>query len=235
MYSKNVGDFDVHLKDEKYEQLICYSSFGRPRTFECGLQTDLFDTKRHVGYIDRELKGDDEDMIEEQRQEIITFRLPLEARITEEIYETTIVTETKQNHQQIEEVRRKIKPDNFLEEAIQNETTERVRPLDGTRIKSSIDNKQQQPKQQQEKKRSSSPEDFVEESYEVITTLQRLQDGDIFITATNPRSTIVQRSTDLSKANLQSSEDDSPYCEEWTVTEAKSKRDGQIIKTMIER
>lgn len=197
MYSKDSGDYDVRGHDENYEELTWYSSYKRPQTIECGFQTDLFDTKRNVGYLDQELKIDDEDMIEEQRQEIITFRLPLERRTTEEIFETTIVTETKQSNQ-IEEISR-----------IQNETTE--------------------------KQRSSSPEQLVEESYEVVSTLTKPSDGSFLITATSPRTTIVKKIDQASPSKFQSSEDDSSYCEEWTVTESKRKQDGQTVSTTIER
>jgi hypothetical protein len=40
---------------------------------------------------------------------------------------------------------------------------------------------------------------------------------------------------DLTAGKPPSSEDDSSYCEEWTVTEAKRKHDGQTIKTIIDR
>jgi hypothetical protein len=213
MYSKDVGDFDVRVKEEKYEEFTWNSVYGqKARTFERGFQTDLVDTKRHVGYLDRELKVVDEDNVEEQRQEIITFRLPLERRITEEIYETTITTETKQKNQQIEEIRSRNKSDDY----IKSETKEWTRPFT-------------------DKKRLKSPEELVEESYEVVSTLKKPRDGDFLIASTGPRSTIIQKSSDASATKLQSSEDDSSYCEEWTVTEAKRKQDGQTVKTIIDR
>ncbi|CAF0876906.1 unnamed protein product [Rotaria sordida] len=220
MYSKNVGDYDVRLNDNKYEELISYPLYGRPRTYDCGFQTDLFDTKRHVGYINRE----DEDIIEEQRQEIITFRLPLERQTTEEIYETTIITETKKNNQQIEEIHHKNKLDNFDKKIIKSETTEWIRTSDNNDIKSSINIQQ----------RSKSPEELIEESYEIVSTITKPHDGNFLIAAINPQTTIVQRYDNMSPTKLQSSEDDSSYCEEWTVTEAKRKQDGQTIKTIID-
>ncbi|CAF3330091.1 unnamed protein product [Rotaria socialis] len=220
MYSKETGDYDVRTD----ERVTCYSSYGRQRTFECGLQTDLFDTKRCVGYLDQELKFDDEDIIEEQRQEIITFRLPLEQRTTEEIYKTTIVTETKQNNQ-IEEISRTNKLDNFDKKIVNSEATEWMRTSTNDETK-----------QQDQRRRSKSPEELVEESYEVVSTVKKPRDGSFLITATSPRSTIVQTCTDVSPSSkLQSSEDDSSYCEEWTVTEAKRKQDGQTVKTIIDR
>jgi len=206
MYSKTVGDFDVHIDDQR--------TFYRPsRTFESSFQTDLFDTKRHVGYIDNELKIKDENIIEEQQQEIITFRLPLERQTTEEIYETIITTETKQNNRQIEEIQSENKLENFDRTFTKSETTEWTRPLDNTGIKSTIDNKQQ-------KKRSNSPEELIEESYEILSTLIKPRD---------------EKYADLSTTKLQSSEDDSSYSEEWIVTEAKRKQDGQTVKTIIDR
>jgi hypothetical protein len=221
MYSKTVGDFDVRINDER-------TLYRQGRTFESGcFQTDLFDTKRHVGYIDDKLKIENEDAIEEQRQEIITFRLPLESRTTEEIYETTITTETKQNNRQIEEIRNK--NNNFGTTFIKSETTEWTRPFGTTGIKSSIDTKQQK------KIRSNSPEQLIEESYEVVSTVKNSQDGNILVTSINPQSTIIEKYDDLSITKLPSSEDDSSYNEEWTVTEAKRKQDGQIVKTIIDR
>ncbi|CAF2768137.1 unnamed protein product [Rotaria sp. Silwood2] len=225
MYSKETGDYDVRINDDKHEELTWYSLYGRPKTFECGLQTDLFDTKRHVGYIDHQLKSDDEDTIEEQRQEIITFRLPLEKRTTEEIYETTIITETKQNNQQIEEIHCKNKLDNFDKKIIKSETTEWTRTSGNNDIK----------QQEQEIQRSKSPEEVIEESYEIVSTLKKPHDGNFLIAATSPQSTIVQKYNDLSSTKIPSSEDDSSYCEEWTVTEAKRKQDGQTVKTIIDR
>jgi hypothetical protein len=217
MYSKNVGDFDVRVKEEKHEE-YSWNSFYRqkPRTFECGFQTDLFDTKRHVGYLDQELKIEDEDAIEEQRQEIITFRLPLERRTTEEIYETTITTETKQNNRQIEEIRSQNKSNDYNSTIIKSETKEWTKPL-------------------VEKRREKSPEELIEESYEVISTLKKPRDGDFLIASNSPQSVMIQKSADLTTTKIQSSEDDNSYSEEWTVTEAKRKQDGKTVKTIIDR
>jgi len=207
MYSKDVGDFDVRIN---HEQSTWNSSYGRTKTFERGFQTELFDTKRQVGYITHKLKTEDEDAIEEQRQEIITFRLPLESFTTEETYETTITTETKQNNRQIEEI---------YETTITKDTKQPEEIASQTNTQ----------------RRSNSPEELVEESYEVVSTLTKPRNGDFLITSTNPRSTIVQTHPHLSTTKVQSSEDDSSYCEEWTVTEAKRKQDGQTIKTIIDR
>jgi hypothetical protein len=215
MYSKNVGN------DERSEEYICQTIYRRPQTFESGFQTDLVDTKRRVGYLDQQLK--DEETIEEQRQQIITFRVPLETRTTEEIYETTVTTETKQNNRQIEEIRSQTKHDNVDTTFMKSEITEWTRPL-GTPMATN------QPKRQ-----SKSPEQLIEESYEVVSTLAKPRDGDFLITSTSPRTTIIQTQTDSSAHKLQSSEDDSSYSEEWTVTEAKRKKDGQTVKTIIDR
>jgi hypothetical protein len=224
MYSKNVGDFDVRINNEIMEEYTWNAIYRQPRRFETGFQTDLFDTKRRVGYLDQELKIVDEEAIEEQRQEIITFRLPLETITTEEIYETTITTETKQNNLQIEEIQSEKKRNNFDRTSIKSETTEWTRSLD-----SSIDNKQQP------KRRSKSPEELIEELYEVVSTVTQPHEGEFLITSTTPRSTIIQKSANLSTTKLPSSEDDSSYSEEWTVTEAKRKRDGQTVQTIIDR
>jgi hypothetical protein len=114
MYSKDVGDFDVRQTDERnmsddVQTSSAWRSYSaRTNTLDCGLQTDLFDTQRDVGYVNHRMTHDQDDLIEEQRQEIITFHLPLEERTTEEIYETTITTETRENHQKIEEIRRQL-------------------------------------------------------------------------------------------------------------------------------
>ena len=213
MYSKNVGN------DEQSEEYICHTIYRRPQTFESGFQTDLLDTKRHVGYLDQQMKTEDEEAIEEQRQEIITFRVPLETRTTEEIYETTVTTETKQNTRQVEERRTPPKSENVDSSYMKSETTEWTRSL-GTK---------------QSQRQSKSPEQLVEEAYEVVSTLTKPRDTDFLITSTSPRSTVVQTQTDASMTKFQSSEDDSSYSEEWTVTEAKRKKDGQTVKTIIDR
>jgi hypothetical protein len=217
MYSKDVGDFDVRITNER--ELTYDSLYERPLTSEHGFQTELFDTKRDVGYIKRSLKPADEDIIEEQRQEVITFRLPLEARTTEEIYETTITTETKQNNRQYEEIRSKNKLENIDTTIVKSEMTEWTRSLGNN----------------EQKKRLNSPEELVEESYEVVSTLTKPKYGEFLITSSSPRSTVIQRYGDVSTTKLQSSEDDSSYCEEWTVTEAKRKEDGQTMRTIIDR
>jgi len=252
MYSKDVGDFDVRIgTDENEKEYVEHQEFtwntlygrqvpsqSQSTTFERGFQTDLYDTKREVGYIERPLKQH-EDSIEEQRQEIITFRIPQQTYepTTEETYETTITTEKKQNNQQFEEIRSQMKHDDVDNTIIKSEITEWTRSLGGSSstMKSSTDNIKQ------EKTRSRSPEELVEESYEVISTLTKPHDEDFLITSTSPRSKMVssssttQRYVDLTAGKPPSSEDDSSYCEEWTVTEAKRKQDGQTVKTIIDR
>lgn len=154
MYSKDVGDGDVRY---------------RFRTFESGFQTDLFDTKRTVGYLD-----DQEDVVEEQRQEIITFRLPIEERTTEEIYETTITTEKKEN---LEEIRTK--------------------------------------------RRSQSPEQLIEESYEVVSTVTKPKDGNILVTSTNPGVVQIQRFAERSTTTIGQSNE---VQEHWKVTDVRDQQ-----------
>ncbi len=87
----------------------------------------------------------------------------------------------------------------------------------------------------QSKRSSNSPEQLVEESYEVVSTLTKPRDKDVLIASTSPRTATIQTHADSSTTKLQSSEDDSSYCEEWTVTEAKRKQDGRTVKTIIDR
>lgn len=250
MYSKNVGDFDVRIGDEENEkEYVEHQEFtwntlygqriptqSQSTTYERGFQTDLHDTKREVGYVERPLKKY-EDTIEEQRQEIITFRLPQQTYepTTEETYETTITTEKQQNNQEYEEIRSQMKHEDVSTTIIKSETTEWTRSLGGSAMKSSTDNTKL------EKTRSRSPEELVEESYEVISTLTKPHDDEYLITSTSPKSTMMssssttQRYVDLTAGKPPSSEDDSSYCEEWTVTEAKRKQDGQTVKTIIDR
>lgn len=213
-YSKNVGN------DERIEESSWKTTSQRSRTFESGFQTDLVDTKRRVGYLDQESKVVDEEAIEEQRQEVITFRVPLETR-TEEIYETTVTTETKQKNRQIIEIRNQSNANNKETTLMKSETTERTRPV-GTLT-------------ERKPRRSQSPEELVEESYEILSTLVKPRDGKFLITSTSPRTTVIQKYPDASPNKFQSSEDDSSYCEEWTVTEAKRKKDGQTVQTIIDR
>ena len=248
MYSKDVGDFDVRIGNEEsekeyveHQEFTWNTSYGRraplhsqSTTFERGFQTDLHDTKREVGYIHRPLKQY-EDSIEEQRQEIITFRLPQQPpeTTTEETYETTITADRKQTNQQFEEeIRNQMKYDNVNTTTIKSETTEWTRPLGSSTMKTSIASTKQ------DRTRSHSPEELVEESYEVVSTLTKPHDTEFLTTSGSPRSTVTsstQRFVDLSAGKLPSSEDDSSYCEEWTVTEAKRKQDGHTVKTIIDR
>jgi hypothetical protein len=251
MYSKDVGDFDVRIGDDENErEYVEHQEFtwntlhgrrpslhSQSTTYERGFQTDLYDTKREVGYLQRPLKQH-EDTIEEQRQEIITFRIPQKPLETmaEETYETTVTREMQGNNQQFEEIRTQAtKHDAVDTTIIKSELTEWTRSLGSTGLHSSIDTTKQQ------KTRSHSPEELVEESYEVVSTLTKPRDVDFVTTTTSPRSTMMssssttQRYVDSSTAKLPSSEDDSSYCEEWTVTEAKRKQDGQTVKTIIDR
>ena len=118
---------------------------------------------------------------------------------------------------------------------IKSETTEWVRSLGSNTMKSSIDNTTQ------EKTRSRSPEELVEESYEVVSTLTKPHGEEYLFTSTSPRTTMssssatTQRYVDTTSGKHPTSEDESSYCEEWTVTEAKRKQDGQTVKTIIDR
>ena len=231
MYSKDVGDYDVRRENERYqfeeEEVTWRSLSKRPATFERGFQTDLSDTKRELGYIDHRARHD-EDVVEEQRQEIITFRLPLVERTTEETYETTITTETKQNSRQIEETHTRPKPTQMdTSTSMKSELTEWTRSLGSHGRISSTD---------QEKRRPKSPEELIEESYEVVSTLTKPKDGHFLVTGTSPRVASIQRSTNVSTSKLQSSEEDNSYREEWRVTDtAKAPSDGQTVKTAVDR
>ena len=178
-----------------------------------------------------------DESVEEQRQEIITFRLPQRTseQITEETYETTVTTETQPDIHQFQETRSQKTHEDVDTQFTRTEITEWSRSLGTGTTKTSIDTTKQ------ERSRPRSPEELVEESYEVVSTLAKPHDADFLITVSSPRSTTVssaattQRYTDLSAGKLLSSEDDSSYCEEWTVTEAKRKQDGQTVKTIIDR
>lgn len=244
MYSKHVGDYDVRISEQEPErEFIEHQEFTwntlhgrRPplhsqrTTFECGFQTDLFDTKREVGYIHRPLLKQQEDTIEEQRQEIITFRVPRQSleTTTEETYETIVTAVKPDTHKKFDEIRTQTKHEDVDSTIIKTEITEWSRASDSAKTtKSSIDTTRKQ------KQRSYSPEELVEEAYEVVSTLTKPPDVDISITLTTPRTT--KQQVDLSAGKQASSEDDSSYCEEWTVTEAKRKNDGQTVKTIIDR
>ncbi|CAF1281668.1 unnamed protein product [Rotaria sordida] len=252
MCSKEVGDFDVRTSGDAHEreysehqEYTWNTVYGRRTplhsqrtTFERGFQTDLHDTKREVGYTGRSLKQH-EDVVEEQRQEIITFRLPKPSyeTTTEETYEAIVTTEKPPIKEKFEEIRSQIKHDEIDTTMMKSELTEWTRSLGSTSsstMKSSIDNIQQK------QIRSHSPEDLVEESYEVISTVTKPFDTEYLVSSTSPRSTTTTATTtqqyvDITSGKLPSSEDDSSYCEEWTVTEAKRKKDGQTVKTIIER
>jgi hypothetical protein len=250
MYSKDVGDFDVRIDNEQnereyveHQEFSWNNLYGRraplhsqTTTYEHSFQTDLHDTKRDVGYTEIPIKQQ-EDTIEEQRQEIITFRLPQKSPETtvEETYETSITTERQQNNQQFEEIRSQMKHEDVDTTIIKSETAEWIRSLGSSAMKSSIDTTKQ------EETRSRSPEELVEESYEVVSTLAKPRDSGYLITSTSPRSTTTltssttQRYVDTATGKPPTSEDESSYCEEWTVTEAKRKQDGQTVKTIIDR
>jgi hypothetical protein len=103
-------------------------------------------------------------------------------------------------------------------------------------MKSSIDTTKQKTT------RSRSPEELVEESYEVVSTLTKPHEEQFLTTASSPKSKQVASAlstarhyVEVNPAKATSSEDDSSYCEEWTVTEAKRKQDGQTVQTVIDR
>lgn len=250
MYSKDVGDFDVRVTDddrqggfEEHQEFTWNALYGRraplhsqSTAFEQGFQTDLRDTQREVGYVARPLKSR-EDNVEEQRQEIITFRVPQRTApetMTEESYETTVVTNNRPSNRKYEETRTRTKYDNADTTIIKSETSEWTRSLGSTALTSSMETSREQ-----RKARSQSPEDLVEESYEVVSTVTQPEQTEFLMTSTRPKSTMVssttQRHLDTSASKPVSSEDDSSYCEEWTVTEAKRKQDGQTVKTIIDR
>jgi hypothetical protein len=141
-YSKDVGDFDVRRQLVEHDERSWQSYLHQPVTSERALQTELFDTKRDVGYIDDAL-------VEEQRQEILTFRLPLKHVTTEEIYETTVTTENKQSHREVEELHKRVA-------AEQSYAHERVIPIDVSECRS-----------------RSAPEELIEECYEVVSTVSQ--------------------------------------------------------------
>jgi hypothetical protein len=250
MYSKDVGDYDVRKSDtnvddnqqrEYFEEheFTWNALHGRraplhsqSATYEQSLQTDLYDTQRELGYIVRPLKTKD-DTIEEERQEIITYRVPIERSLdatTEETYETIVTTE---NRRPYEENVTQTKHENIDTIIRKSELTEWSRLIGNRNVHASINT------QQDGKHRSQSPEELVEESYEVVSTLTKPNDGTYLITSTKPTpnvsSSSTQRIIDPSASKPVSSEDDSSYCEEWTVTEAKRKQDGQTVKTIIDR
>ncbi|CAF1614470.1 unnamed protein product, partial [Adineta ricciae] len=203
MYSKDVGDYDVRVGEVRNEEFTWNSLYGRVATFERGFQTELVDTNRRVGYLSQE------DDVEEQRQEVITFCLPLETQTTEEIYETTITTETMESNRQIEEI--------YETNVTTDKTLDRV----------------------QQQQRAHSPEELIEESYEIVSTLTKPRNGDVIITTNSPRSTLVESRTTAAAAvaatKASMSEDENSYCEEWTVTEAKRKEGGETVQTTIDR
>ncbi|CAF3102541.1 unnamed protein product [Rotaria socialis] len=239
MYSKDVGDFDVRIGDEEHEkEYVEHQEFtwntlhgrrpslhGQRITLDCGFQTDLRDTKREVGYIERPLLKQREDTIEEQRQEIITFRVPRQSQetTTEETYEAVVTKEKPRTTDKTEEIRSQIKHDDSSTTTMKSEFTEWSRTFGSNTKKSTVDIKKQ------EDIRSRSPEELVEESYEIVSTIEKPWRTDSLITSTT------QQYVDLTSGKLPSSEDDSSYCEEWTVTEAKRKKDGQTVKTIIDR
>ncbi|CAF1460677.1 unnamed protein product [Adineta steineri] len=253
MYSKDVGDFDVRIGDDdesqreytEHQEFTWNNLYGRraplhsqSTTYERGFQTDLVDTQREVGYIEQSTKHH-EDSIEEQRQEIITFRLPktsVETKTTEETYVSTVMAESQKNNQQSEEIRSQTKYDEADTTIIKSELTEWTRSLGGNTMKTSTDSIRQ------DKTRSHSPEELVEESYEIVSTLTKPHDGEYAVNSTSTRPTktssptsTTHTYTDIHGGKAASSEDDSSYCEEWTVTEAKRKQDGQTVQTIIDR
>lgn len=235
-YTKAVsgqGDRREFYEHEERTWNTSYPQRVPSSTYERSFQTDLYDSKRDTEYITRPSRQQ-EDSIEEQRQEIITFRLPQQAppTTTEEIYETTVTTERQPTYQ-TSQTKHEAVDTSFMK----SETTEWTRSLGTSAMTSSSSSSNIR----QEQARSHSPEELVEESYEVISTLAKPRDADFLITSSSPRATTAssttttQRYLDLSAGKTASSEDDSSYCEEWTVTEAKRKQDGQTIQTIIDR
>lgn len=212
MYSKDVGDFDVRVNDTEKEssffeqQEITWNTLVGRRTplhsqsitFDQGLQTDLFDTKREVGYVVRPP--------------------PTTETTTEETYETTVTTRMTGPV-----VHRSYEDDQTM---MKSEISEWTRSLGTQNFRTT------------EQRRSQSPEDVVEESYEVVSTLTKPQESEFLIPSTQPKSILkksTQQTVETTSSKQLSSEDDSSYCEEWTVTEAKRKQDGQTVKTIIDR
>lgn len=140
---------------------------------------------------------------------------------TEETYETTVTTSANRPA-----VRRSYEEDRSAT-TMKSETTEWSRSYGSQGFRTG------------EQRRSKSPEDLVEESYEVVSTLTKPHDSEFLTASTQPKS-ILKKSVspgtfDVISSKQVSSEDDSSYCEEWTVTEAKRKQDGQTVKTIIDR
>ncbi|CAF0943841.1 unnamed protein product, partial [Didymodactylos carnosus] len=316
MYSKDVGDFDVRVKENeqesRYTEEITWNklvgaeplqrslhdlssrTFGTQsdtqRTSDRSLMTDLYDTKRDVGYTEyvrRTSPASSEDTVQEQRQEIITFRIPGKDHLyfveeppvpredlTEETYEQISTTTTETRRRQIEEMMTKQKQLQRQDEEtrrlktqtqgdtrkyepgmtiVSSEYSEWSRPFGISTTSTTTSSSKQQ---QTSERRSNSPEDLVEESYEVVQTITKpptdfkttsafspfgIQSGSHYTTVdtdTVNRSRTVNsaliktRGQDIKPA---SSEDDSSFYEEWTVTEAKRKQDGQTVKTIIDR
>lgn len=239
-YTRAVGGQNDRQVFYEHEELTWNTSppiRAPTSTYERSFQTDLYDSKRDTGYITRPVRQQEES-IEEQRQEIITFRLPQQQpppppqTTTEEIYETTVTTERQPTYQ-ASQTKHESADTTFMK----SETTEWTRSLGTSAMTSSSSSSNLR----QEKARSHSPEELVEESYEVISTLAKPRDTEFLITSSSPRATTAsstattQRYLDLSAGKTASSEDDSSYCEEWTVTEAKRKQDGQTVQTIIDR
>ena len=239
MYSKDVGDFDVRHGDERrfvqHEEYTYSSLHNRPTMLERGFQTELFDTHRDVGYVERQRLLQQEETVDEQLHELLTIRLPVEQLTTEEIYETTITTETTENNRQYEEIRI-IPPPPPVEIIDETTTTMKSELIEWTRSMGSHGrppppNYSQHP----EKQRSTTPEELVEESYEVVSTCASATDGSFLITSASPRATVMQRYGEPSTSKVELSEEDGSYREEWTVTDAKHQHDGQTVKTIIDR
>lgn len=251
-HSKDVGDFDVRIGDEdnereyvEHREFTWNNTYARrtplhsqSSTSERGLQTELHDTKREVGYVERPTKQH-EDSVVEQRQEIITFRIPrpYAETTTEETYETTVAAEKQRGNRHFDETRASTRYEDNSTTLMKSETTEWTRSLgSASAMKSTMETSRREPT------RSQSPEELVEESYEIVSTLTKPHDEEYLITSSSPHAnkaasssltTRLYADTNVSKGV--SSEDDSSYCEEWTVTEAKRKQDGQTVQTIIDR
>ena len=233
MYSKDVGDFDVRVNSNEQqreyhdEQEFTWSTLHGRRapsstTYERTFQKDLIDTQREVGVVPRPSKQREE-TVEELRQELITFRSPQQS--TEESYETTVIRDAQPSSRQFDEMRKQTKHEEVDTTIVKSEMTEWTRSLGGSAgLKSSLHS----PSQPAARPRT--PEELVEESYEVVSTLTQPSDVDFAGKSSSARGTLTS-----STQKAPSSEDESSYCEEWTVTEAKRKQDGQTVKTIIDR
>ena len=234
MYSKDVGDFDVRVNSNEQqreyheEQEFTWSTLHGGRrapssTHERTIQTGLIDSQREVAHVPRPSKQREE-TVEELRQELITFRLPPQS--TEESYETTVIRDARPSSRQFDEMRKQTQYEEVDTTIVKSEMTEWTRSLGGGSV--GLQSSLHSPSHVAARPRT--PEELVEESYEVVSTLTQPSDVDLMGKSSSARGTLTS-----STQKAPSSEDESSYCEEWTVTEAKRKQDGQTVKTIIDR